>query len=111
MSKLLKAVATKHRPHIAALMTPEKGYNEKKHLFTDDLAKAGVINADQASDLDGCVEDLFNDGSPAAKALKQAKAGKISKDRLNDDDFINALLASDPGTDDDGDDEGERITN
>lgn len=99
MSKLLKAVATKHRPHIAAKMTPENGYNEKKHLFGDDLHKAGIITKPDADDLDGCVEDLFGDGDPAAKALKQAKKGRINKDRLNDEDFVNALMAVDDNGD------------
>lgn len=109
MSKLLKAIATKHRPHIAAKMVPDNGYIEKKHLFPEDLAKAGVINSDESNDLDGCVEDMFGDGHPAAKALKNAKSGKMSKDRLNDEDFVNALMMSDPGTDDGDDDTDETI--
>jgi hypothetical protein len=122
MSKALKAVAKRHRPTVAEKMSPENGYNENKHLFPEDLQKAGIISKDESTDLNGCLDDLVSGGDALAGALKGAKAGKVNKDRLNDDDFINALIASGAGvddddtddddTDDDGDDLGidEKVT-
>lgn len=88
MSKLLKAVATKHRPHIAAKMTKENGYDAKKHLTGKHLHAAGVISEDEAKDLDDCVQQLGDAFS-------------------NNDDFRKAMLGDDAGPDDDGlDDDG-----
>lgn len=95
MSKLLKAVATKHRPHIAAKMEPANGYDETKHHFPRDLVKAKVVTKPEGLDLEGCLGDLDDTGSHAAAALKAAQSGKINKDTLNDDAFVKALMAMD----------------
>ena len=110
MSKALKTVARRHRPAVADKMIPDNSYNEKKHLFPEDLQKAGVISKDEATDLNVCLDDLISGGDPLAGALKGAKAGKVNKDRLNDDDFINALIASGAGVDDDDDDNGDDLS-
>ena len=52
MSKLLKAVAARHRPLIAAKMTPENGYKESKHLTASHLHKAAIIDKIEKSNLD-----------------------------------------------------------
>lgn len=108
MSKLLKAVATKHRPHIAAKMTKENGYDENKHLLARDLKTSGVISKADSADLDECLDDLVGDGHTGAKALKAAGDGKLDPSKLNDTDFVNALMAmDDDGGNDSDDDDGD----
>jgi len=107
MSKLLKRVVAKHMPHLSHKLTPANGYDEKKHHTAEDLHKAGVINAEEKKAIDNCLDDLasLNDdsrSSNAAKALKAAGAGEISKDSLNDDQFVKAMMG-DLGADDDAD--------
>lgn len=109
MSKLLKAVIAPHRPHIAARMTAEHGYDESKHLHVKDLKKAKVITAAEATDLDDCLRDLAGSGSNAAGYLNAVSAGMLDSKSLNDDDFIRALMAtdSDEGDDTDPDDNSD----
>lgn len=109
MSKLLKATIKPHRPHIAAKMTPENGYDETKHLHVKDLKKAKVITSAEAADLDDCLKDLAGSGSNAAGYLNAASAGMLDSKSLNDDAFIKALMAtdSDEGDDTDSDDDSE----
>ena len=108
MSKLLKAVAKRHRPHIAAKMTTENGYDENKHLTAKDLRNAGIISSDEHDDLSACLDDLEADGQPVKSALKNSSA-----EQLNDDDFVNQLMGiigDDDGAiddDDDNDDDAE----
>lgn len=110
MSKLLKAAIKNHRPHIAARLTKENGYDERKHLHASDLHEAGFIDGAELADLQGCVDDLASSGSNTARALKAAMSGELSADKMNDDAFIKALMAldSDVGGDD-GDDLDEPI--
>lgn len=105
MSKLLKAIATKHRPAVAERMIPANGYDEKKHTHPKDLKNAGVISAAQAKELDDCLDDLGEGGSAAANTLKNAKSSK-SKEKLNDADFVKMLMDidSDTGSDNPDDD-------
>lgn len=107
MSKLLKAVAKRHRPHVAAKMTPKHGYNETKHLFANDLAKAGIITGAAAKDLDECGDELDASGSNLGKAYNAAKSGMISPDKLNDADFVKSLLDMDGAVDSDTGNDGD----
>lgn len=105
MSKLLKRVVAKHMPHLVHKLTPANGYDEKKHHTAEDLHKAGVINAAEKQAIDACIGDLASldddsRSSNAAKTLKAAASGKISKDSLNDDEFVKAVMG-DLGADDD----------
>jgi hypothetical protein len=106
---MLKAIATAHRPHLAAKMTKENGYDEQKHLLTDDLVKAGIMTQSEADDLDGCVDDLAADGHDGAGVIKAARSGEVDKSKLNDDELLKALFTAigpDDGSDDvDGDDD------
>lgn len=92
MSKLLKATIASHRPHIAARMTAENGYDATKHLHTKDLTKAGLINQAEQDDLDGCVDDLAASGHQGAGYINAAKAGMVGDTGLNDDALIKELL-------------------
>lgn len=106
MSKVLKKVLATHRPHIAARLTTENGYDEGKHLHVSHLHKAGLITDAEKDDLDGCVDDAAGTGDHFAAALKAAMSGEISNTKLNDDDFIKSLMALDPdGKDGDEDDD------
>lgn len=102
MSKLLKKVATTHRPHIAAKMTAANGYDETKHRTSAELHKAGIISAADKASLDDCVDDLSGLGDNFGGALKAAMSGEISPDKLNDDDFIRSLMDGADSVDDDG---------
>ena len=111
MSKLLKAVATRHRPAIAAKMVKENGYDETRHLLSKDLHKAGIIDKTEKKDLDDCVGDLAGDGSVAGAALLAALSGRGDKNSLNDENFVKSLMAMDPdtGNDNDSDDDGDYL--
>lgn len=107
MSKLLKAIAAKHRPHIAARMTKENGYNEDKHRVSDDLVKAGLMTKAEQADLDGCIEDLASDGHLGAGVMRSAQTGGVNTDRLNDVELLKEILGDDlPADGNDGDDDG-----
>lgn len=103
MSKALKAIATKHRPHIAARMTAENGYDGVKHLHVADLHKAGIISKLEADDLGGCVDDLAGSGDPLAAFLKAAETGEVKSDGLNNQDLVDALTTDSDEDADDGD--------
>jgi len=103
MSKLLKKVVTRHRPHLAAKMTAANGYDAAKHRTTADLKKAGIFSAAEAADIDACIEDLSGVGDNMGGALKAASSGEINPDKLNDDAFIESLLDGADSVDDDGD--------
>jgi hypothetical protein len=102
MSKLLKAVARKHRPAIAAKMVKANGYDETRHLLSGDLHKAGIIDKTEKKDFDGCVDDLADTGSVAGSALRAAAQGRGDTAKLNDPDFVKALMALDSDTGEDG---------
>src|SRR5258708_3623743 len=97
MSKLLKAIAQRHRPRIADKMVPENGYDEVKHTHPASLHKAKIINDNEFTDLEECLDELSKGGDPAANVLKNTKPGSQDKQRLNDADFVNALMASGAG--------------
>lgn len=103
MSKLLKAVARKHRPAIAAKMIKANGYDETRHLLSKDLHKAGIITTGERNDLDLCTDELADTGGVAGAALKAANEGRGDPSKLNDVDFVKALMAldSDTGADND----------
>lgn len=103
MSKLLKAVLRKHRPHIVAKMTKENGYDETKHLHAKDLHKAGIISKSDLDDVENCLDDLAAGHHNGVNALRAAASGELSKDKLNDDAFIKTIMALDSDTGGDGD--------
>lgn len=106
MSKILKKVLATHRPHIAARLTKESGYDEKKHLYPKHLHEAGIINKDELADLDGCIDDAASTGDNFAAALRSAMSGELNEGKLNSDAFIKNLMALDPdGKDGDEDDD------
>lgn len=106
MSKVLKKVLETHRPHIAARLTKENGYDGQKHLHVSDLHKAGIISDAEKADLDGCIDDAAGTGDHFAGALKAAMAGELNEGKLNSDAFIKSLMALDPdGKDGDEDDD------
>lgn len=107
MSKLLKAVARKHRPAIAAKMVKANGYDEARHLLSHDLHKAGIIDKSEKADFDACTDDLASTGSVAGMALKAASQGRGDKAKLNDPEFVKALMALDSDTGADNDDDGD----
>lgn len=103
MSKLLKAVAAVHRPHIAAKMIAENGYDETKHLRSKDLHKAGIINKPELDDLDDCLADLAKGHHNGANALLSALDGS----KLNDAESVKSLMAMDSDTGNDEDDDAD----
>src|SRR5882724_10016194 len=117
MSKLLKKVVDRHMPHLSSRLTKENGYDETKHLTAGDLHKAKLISDKEKAVIDDCIDtlDALNDsstGNNLAKALTAADTGEVSKDKLNDDAFIAALMNDDlPGEDgaDDNADSDEDI--
>lgn len=105
MSKLLKAVAKAHRPHIAAKMTKENGYDESKHLHPHHLHEAGIINDTERKDLDECIGELADGGDNAGMALRAALAGELNEGKLNSKTFMDSIGVTDSDEDeDDGDD-------
>lgn len=104
MSKLLKKVATRHRPHIAAKMVEANGYDETKHRTTAELTKAGIITAADATDLDGCIDDLASSGDSAGGFLKAARSGEVDPDKLNIDELVSELMDGADVEDNDGED-------
>lgn len=104
MSKLLKAIAAKHRPHIAAKMNAANDYDETKHTHAKHLRSAGIIDKAELDDLTQCLDDLSKGGSSAANYLKNGK----DSGKLNDADFVRAMMAADSDVGDDdptGDDD------
>jgi len=99
MSKLLKKVIDTHMPQLSHKLTEENGYDQVKHRTVTDLHKAKLINDQEKAAIDNCFDDLatLNDDSAssnAAKVLKAAEKGEINPDSLNDDEAIEAFMAS-----------------
>jgi hypothetical protein len=112
MSHLLKAIAKTHRPHLAAKMTAENGYDADKHRFAADLAKDGILTKAEAEDLDGCVDDLATDGHDGAALYKAAQSGEVDSSKLNDDELIAQLMEimNEPDGADEPADSDENVT-
>jgi hypothetical protein len=95
MTKLLHKFATKHMPHIAAKMTPEKGYRAEAHKTASDLVKAGVITEAEGKNFEDCITSEADSDNEVAAMLKAVADGHGDSSKHNDQDFVDGLFGSD----------------